>query len=115
MKSFKRAMNWATGKLPVVTGSNGSSAVVAHFRLPITCLSVLLPLATDSIAAHSYLTAGTLESNARQHQRELCPALRQIFGTELAGVLLDDAVADRQAQAGTFADALGGKEGVEDA
>ena len=50
----------------------------------------------------------------RQAQCEQCAALWQIGAGQMPSVLLNDAVADRQAQAGAMADTFGGEERVED-
>jgi hypothetical protein len=49
----------------------------------------------------------------RQHQLEQRAADRRIASARLAAVLLDDAVADRQAEPVPPAHRLGGEEGIE--
>src|SRR5438094_4584285 len=51
----------------------------------------------------------------RQPDREGRPAARRALGADVAAVLLDDLVADREPQPGAFADGLRREEGIEDA
>src|SRR5262249_57791612 len=51
----------------------------------------------------------------REPQREHGAALGRALGSDLAPVLGDDLVADREAEPGALADRLGGEERVEDA
>ena len=55
-----------------------------------------------------------LRAREREAHREDGAAVRQAVGADLAAVLLDDLVADREPEPGALADRLGGEERVED-